>query len=225
MDSCPLVGFQSLGHAVVPLPCRIKKRFCIYFKQFVTGFELKTDFASFPLQRTPATESRPTAKAGWAACSTSPNFQTQTWWKSSSEQRVVSGLSWAYTHVWEHRRCANLKNWLSEFEEGRRKFVPELKLESAMQRLGTRREIKRTQEERWDVMRWMFGTFWVEGDFENRRWPEKVGIEEIGNCIFWWRRRVAGLQTGCTGHFCFAASAARTGAKSWHFWCQRSFWQ
>lgn len=41
-----------------------KKKSCIYFKQFVTGFELKTDFALFPLQRTPATESCPTAKAG-----------------------------------------------------------------------------------------------------------------------------------------------------------------
>lgn len=64
-DSCPPVGLQSLGHAVVPLPWKIKKkRSCIYFGQFVTGFELKTDFALFPLQRTPATESCPTAKAG-----------------------------------------------------------------------------------------------------------------------------------------------------------------
>lgn len=49
-----------------------------------------TLFPLFPLQRTPAMGSRPTAKAGWAACSTSLSFRTQTWWKSSSEQRVAS---------------------------------------------------------------------------------------------------------------------------------------
>lgn len=61
----------------------------------------------------------------------------------------VSGVSWAYLQARGCCQCANLTNELGEFE-GRRKFVPEVKLGSATLRLGTGWELKSTEEERWN---------------------------------------------------------------------------
>lgn len=144
----------------------------IWFEQLAVEFGLKTNFPFFPLQRTPATGSCLTAKAEWAACSTSLSFQIQTWWKSSSEQRTASlgfcvcvqpGPRWfSVCQPWK----LTLRVWKKT------KCIPKLKLKSDMLRLLTRREVKSTEEEWWN---------------EHLRFSEQKGLLKMESGV---RRRV-----------------------------------
>lgn len=89
--------------------------------------------------------------------------------------------------------------------------MPELKLESVTERLGIGREIKRTQEERGDER---LGLSEWKGTLKTKGGPRRWSLRKEETAFSGGKGR---LQTGCTGCFCFAASAARTGAKSWFF--------
>lgn len=218
-DSCPPVGLQSLGHTVVPLPWKIKKKGLV----FTSGNSLLDLSWRLTLPCFHCRELQPRKAARQQRQGEQPAPQA---WISRHRHDGSPHLSRGWClgfrgHTSTSKDIVGVPtlktDW--EFEEGRRKFVPELKLESVTQRLGTGREIKRTQEERWDecsgLSEWK-GTLKTEGGL--RRWSLRK--EETA-----FSGGEGRLQTGCTGCFCSAASAARTGAKSWLFWGQQSIWQ
>lgn len=204
-------GFQYVRCAGNTCPS-FKERVDICFEQLEFG--LKTNFPFFPLQRTSTTGSCLTAKAEWAAYSTSLSFQIQTWWKSSSEQRTAS-LGFCVCTL--RPKMVLSVPTLKTNPENLKKDKVYSQIEARVWYVETFHQV-RSQEHWREVMKWTSDIFWTERIVENEKWCEKGSVEEKGNYIFWHQEKVVKLQTGCTLLLCFPASATRTGSENLSLW-------
>lgn len=206
-------GFQYVGCTGNTCPA-FQEWVDTCFEQFAIAFGLKTNFPFFPLQRTPAMGSCLTAKAEWAACSTSLSFQIQTWWKSSSEQRTAT---LGFCVCTARPKMVLGVPALKTNPESVKKDGVYARIEARVWYVETFDQA-RSQEHWRGAMKWTSGIFWTEGVVENGEWCEKGIVEEKGNCAFWHKEKVVKLQTGCTLPFCFPASATRTGSEIPSLW-------
>lgn len=158
---CPeQIGFQYVGCTGNTCPT-LKEWVGICFEQLEFG--LKTNFPFFPLQRTPATGSCLTAKAEWAACSTSLSFQILTWWKSSSEQRTAS---LGFCVCTARPKMVLGVPTLKTNPESLKKDKAYSQIEARVWHVETFHQ-ERSQERWRGVMKWMSDIFWTERVVEN----------------------------------------------------------
>lgn len=171
-------GFQYVGCTENTCPT-FKEWVDICFEQIPVESGLKINFPFFPLQRTPATGSCLTAKAEWAACSTSLSFQIQTWWKSSSEQRTAS---LGFRVCTARPKMVLSVPTLKTNPESLKKDKVFSQIEARVWYVETFHQA-RSQGQWRGVMKWTSEIFWTEGVIENGKWCEKGSVEEKRNCF------------------------------------------